>query len=325
MYYKREKDLPPMPDWMKWSMVLFVAYLAFTGYQGEKSEDPERPNLKKYPAITEFADVDRWYRYANPGYNRRMEYEEVAEGLGDFAACGQTVTLNIEATEPEDAVRSPELNPKDPVVFTIGHQSVYEAWDRGVRGMRLGGKRKIHVGSRLIDKSQKEMEASDYVFHLSLVDIVPRGMAGGLTQTFSVMREGGGIPISCGELGLFSYVVRDVRGTVLFDAADSPILLRLGYSELGHGMDRGLVGMMIGEIRRLIVPSHYFPEKSDIPFPKDEMVIVEVIRVAYNEEKSEPVTIKESDHESDSQSTERNQTIPNDGGDGQSSGAEGGR
>lgn len=320
MYYKKKP--PPMPDWMRVTLLVFLMFLAYTGYQGERKakEGVDAPHLAKYAAIEQFTDMGRWYRVLYPGFNRDLEYHDIVEGEGDGAACGQKVTLEVE----DDAAPDEENRKKEPVEFVIGFGSV-EAWDRGVRGMKLNGKRNIKVGARLVNRDEQALNAPDHVFTLKLTSLSPALPADAVPQSFTTVREGvGDATLNCADTGALKVRLWSNDGTLVYESGKEPIVIRVGSAQLGHGVDRGVVGMLMGEVRQLMIPPAYQPKAGDIPFPRNEIAIVEVMRIAYKEPENKPST-EEQPHEPDSEPTERDQTVPDDSGDDESGGAEGSR
>lgn len=310
-----------MPDWMRYSMLVFLVILALMGYRGERTQDPDSdlPKIAKYPAIQEFADLGRWYRILNPGFNRSLEYQEVAEGSGEIAACGQKVAIQVtEIVDPETRETK-----EDTFEFVIGEGPV-EALDRGVRGMKVGGERNLVAGARLINRDEQALSAPDryYTIKLTALSPVPSGDASPLTST--TIREGFGNTLNCGAVAALKIRLRGRNDAITYDSGEEPIIVQIGKSELGHGIDRGVVGMVPGEIRQLMIPPVYQPKGGKIPFPKKEIAIVEVMRIAYKEPGSEPST-EDAPHEPDSEQTERDQTVTDDRRDDQSSGAESSR
>jgi len=302
-------------------MLAFLLWLAITGYRGERVDESkdELPRIAKYPAIRDFADVGLWYRTLNPGFNRSLQYQEVKPGTGDVAACGQKVAIDVtEIVDPET-----HETKSDKMEFVISEGPV-EALDRGVRGMKLGGERNLVAGARLVDDNKRELNAPDHYYTIALTDLYPRLPEGALPLTASTIREGIGGTLNCGTKGALKIRIRGKDDKIVYDSGEDPVIVQIGKSELGHGIDRGVVGMLEGEIRQLMIPPAYQPKGGKIPFPKTEIAIVEVMRIAYKEPGKEPST-EEASHEPDSEQIERDQTVTDHRGDDQSSGAESSR
>ncbi|MCI5049489.1 MAG: FKBP-type peptidyl-prolyl cis-trans isomerase [Rickettsiales bacterium] len=302
--FKPDPEKARMPKWMRGMMAVFLAYILFSGYQNEKTEETEPgqetkktledkvPRLSNYPKIEEFVSVDRWHRILDPSFNKHIDVHEVVEGEGEYAACGQKVSIEAEALEVPGYQYAPEVLPEGgKASYFIGRGEISELWDRAVRGMRVGGERAIQVGARLVDETQEDPDAKDYAYKLKLTSLEPNDMTakeGELGFSFSTHRKGVGVPASCGELVALKIRLWNTEGTLVHDTGEEPIVMRLGYGKVGHGIDRGAVGMTLGEIRRMLIPQAFLPKKSDIPFPKQGLAIVEVMRTAYKEEEETP-------------------------------------
>jgi hypothetical protein len=120
----------------------------------------------------------------------------------------------------------------------------------------------------------------------------------------------------------------NLKGEVLAEQikAEEQAFLTIGRLQMGHGVDRGLLGIETFEVRRLEIPPPYQPSESALPFPKDEIAIVEIQRMPYKSEAT-PEEPNEEDYapESDSEPPAGGETLTDDGRDGESSGTEGSR
>ena len=77
-----------------------------------------------------------------------LTYEEIECGDGEEAKEGDTVSVHYTGTL-EDGTEFDSSVGGDPFEFTIGAGSVIEGWEKGVPGMRVGGKRKLTIGPDL--------------------------------------------------------------------------------------------------------------------------------------------------------------------------------
>lgn len=285
------------PKWMKWAMGLFMAYMLFVAYSGETVNEETgeaQLTIKKYDAITDFVDVDRWRMIANPNLGRDLDYVEKLEGEKDHAACGQRVTLAIKAIDGEGLALRDNLVSEVPINFAIGSGDM--PWDRAVRGMKEGGVRDIQVGPRMFNPEAAHDDPPSR-FELILQSLEPN-LDGGMSFSHTREKRGMDVPISCGEEGRFAVTIWSSDNSELSKhTEDNSIQHRLGSGEFGHGLDRGLVGMQIGEVRKLIIPPAYQVSSDALIFPKDEIAIVEVKRLPYKASENEAETPPESEFE----------------------------
>ena len=72
--------------------------------------------------------------------------EELIVGDGDEAQDYNKVVVNYTGTLLDGSIFDSSLKPgRTPFTFTLGAGSVIKGWDQGVKGMRVGGKRKLTI------------------------------------------------------------------------------------------------------------------------------------------------------------------------------------
>ena len=72
--------------------------------------------------------------------------EELIVGDGDEAQNYNKVMVNYTGTLLDGSIFDSSLKPgRTPFTFTLGAGSVIKGWDQGVKGMRVGGKRKLTI------------------------------------------------------------------------------------------------------------------------------------------------------------------------------------
>ena len=76
--------------------------------------------------------------------------ENIVVGEGSEAQDNSKVVVNYTGSLEDGSIFDSSLNPgRDPFTFTLGVGSVIKGWDLGVRGMKVGGKRKLTIPSDL--------------------------------------------------------------------------------------------------------------------------------------------------------------------------------
>lgn len=70
-------------------------------------------------------------------------------GNGEEATVGKTVTVNYVGTLIDGTKFDSSYDRNQPFSFTLGVGQVIEGWDKGVLGMKVGGKRKLTIPSSL--------------------------------------------------------------------------------------------------------------------------------------------------------------------------------
>jgi len=78
-----------------------------------------------------------------------LKIEDEVVGTGDEAVAGKSVTVNYTGTLTDGTKFDSNVDPKflhvEPFVFPLGAGRVIEGWDKGVAGMKVGGKRKLTI------------------------------------------------------------------------------------------------------------------------------------------------------------------------------------
>ena len=76
--------------------------------------------------------------------------EDIIVGEGDEANDFNKVIVNYTGSLEDGSIFDSSLNPgREPFTFTLGAGSVIKGWDLGVKGMKVGGKRKLTIPPEL--------------------------------------------------------------------------------------------------------------------------------------------------------------------------------
>ena len=78
--------------------------------------------------------------------DEQVTIEEVRVGEGDLAERGSDVTMKYRGTLESDGSEFDSASRFD---FTLGAGEVIKGWDKGIEGMRVGGKRKLLIPPKL--------------------------------------------------------------------------------------------------------------------------------------------------------------------------------
>ena len=73
--------------------------------------------------------------------DERLEIEDLKLGEGDAAAAGDNITVAYRGTLDSGA----QFDAASKFTFMLGAGDVIKGWDRGIEGMRAGGKRRLTV------------------------------------------------------------------------------------------------------------------------------------------------------------------------------------
>jgi FKBP-type peptidyl-prolyl cis-trans isomerase FkpA len=79
-----------------------------------------------------------------------LKYEELKAGTGAEAKAGDTVSVHYTGWLASNGKKfDSSLDRKEPFDFKLGAGMVIKGWDEGVAGMKVGGKRKLTIPSKL--------------------------------------------------------------------------------------------------------------------------------------------------------------------------------
>jgi FKBP-type peptidyl-prolyl cis-trans isomerase len=71
--------------------------------------------------------------------------EDIAVGSGKDAKLGDTVSVNYTGTLMNGQKFDSSYDRREPFAFTLGEGRVIEGWERGISGMKVGGKRILTI------------------------------------------------------------------------------------------------------------------------------------------------------------------------------------
>lgn len=78
-----------------------------------------------------------------------LKIEDLKIGTGAEAVSGKAVTVNYRGTLTDGTQFDSSYDRGTPFTFNLGAGEVIQGWDLGVKGMKIGGKRKLTIPSGL--------------------------------------------------------------------------------------------------------------------------------------------------------------------------------
>jgi FKBP-type peptidyl-prolyl cis-trans isomerase len=78
-----------------------------------------------------------------------LEIDDLSLGTGTEATEGRSVSVHYTGTLTNGEKFDSSLDRGRPFEFTLGAGRVIKGWDQGVRGMKVGGKRKLTIPPEL--------------------------------------------------------------------------------------------------------------------------------------------------------------------------------
>jgi FKBP-type peptidyl-prolyl cis-trans isomerase FkpA len=74
-----------------------------------------------------------------------MEFIDIQVGTGDEAQPGKMVTVHYTGWLTDGKKFDSSRDRRDPFQFALGRGQVIKGWDEGVKGMRVGGQRRLII------------------------------------------------------------------------------------------------------------------------------------------------------------------------------------
>ncbi len=106
------------------------------------------PDLPEMPVIPELVDYHADLDIAIAEMKQLTSgllYQDDSVGTGDSVTVGSTVAVHYTGWLPDGTMFDTSRESGQPLVFQVGRGEVIEAWDEGLLGMQVGGRRKLVV------------------------------------------------------------------------------------------------------------------------------------------------------------------------------------
>ncbi len=292
-FSKREK--PPTPSWLKWLLIGFFLFAVLTHQQ---KGTPDKPNTfrqtvdsaAKELSPARLINFNEYKEKIFPSYVAALRLKDNELGKGLPAVCGQEATITYQAFLDEKPMEDSATAEK-PLTFVIGEHAVMPVFEQGVIGMQPGGKRSLVAPSNLA-YGAKGFARDDVPpnamarFEVTLLGVSPPLPSPDESPyRIANVGAGGGTPILCGEPIKAHIIVWGTDGKKLYDTREGgkdPIAFTPGKSEVFLGLEQGVIGMVPGATRTLIVPPTFQKlmrgdkPATQIPLPENQTVLVDV-------------------------------------------------
>ena len=138
--------------------ILFITFLSRTG---QPQEDTMQTNQNQ-----------QGQEQKEPG---DLQIEDLVVGTGAEAQIGNTLSVHYKGTLLNGTMFDSSYNRGTPFQFPLGMGRVIQGWDQGVKGMKVGGKRKLVIPPELAYGAAGVPGAippnSTLVFEVELLDV----------------------------------------------------------------------------------------------------------------------------------------------------------
>lgn len=225
-----------------------------------------------------------------------LKSEDLVVGTGREVKVGDKLTVSYTGwlleKYPNQAFDESSLHDA-PFQFVLGKGEAIEGWDKGLVGMKVGGKRKLTVPPELAYGADGAGDGrippnATLVFEVELLDVlgpVPATLPASSVTELKIedLVVGTGAAAKNGDTVSVHYTGWLENGTK-FDssAGGAPIEFVLGTGRVIAGWEKGLVGMKVGGKRRLTIPPSlgYGEAGAGDTIPPNATLIFEVELVA---------------------------------------------
>ena len=267
------------PVWLKWLVLGFIIYAGYLHLTG-----------KDAGTVSTTADGQGGYVSSRPA--NVTDVQEVGglsvpndiEGAGDPAACGQTAVITVKGRRADG--QALELASGEASV-KVGVPAKGEPWRDAIPGMKAGGVREITLTGRAFDEESRKalkLEESDTLRAIvTLESLSPAAQPGQLAFLATDLENGAGEIARCGRTAELHLTLWNPDGTVRYSSREAGAALStiIGSASQFYGLDRTLLNMRAGGIRRAVIPPAYLavPEAVASPaldFPRDQVLIADV-------------------------------------------------
>ena len=123
-------------------IALGVVAVIFFGNFGQYETKEE---IKTEQSISESQSID----YEKEKMTEELIIEDIVVGDGDEAVSGAKITVNYEGTLTDGTKFDSSYDRDLPFTLIFGVGQVIPGWDEGLKGMKVGGKRKLTIPSEM--------------------------------------------------------------------------------------------------------------------------------------------------------------------------------
>ncbi|HEY2744238.1 MAG TPA: FKBP-type peptidyl-prolyl cis-trans isomerase [Polyangia bacterium] len=105
-----------------------------------------------------------------------LEYVDIRKGTGAEAKAGKKIKVHYTGWLADSKKKfDSSVDRHEPIEFTLGSGMVIKGWDEGLEGMKVGGRRQLHIPARLGYGERGAGAAippnADLVFDCALVEV----------------------------------------------------------------------------------------------------------------------------------------------------------
>ncbi len=203
-----------------------------------------------------------------------LQYYDITLGDGDQAIKHSNVATHyriwVRGEDNSDRFIASSYS-AEPVSFVVGRsENVFSGWDEGVVGMRLGGKRLLIIPPELAFGSESSSGIPANATLIMEIELVRVSQSVTISEVadnayilldsglkYNDLKVGQGDLAAQGQSILVHYTGWLEDGTQFDSSQDfgQPFDFELGSGQVISGWDLGIIGMHVGGVRQLVIPS----------------------------------------------------------------------
>lgn len=202
-----------------------------------------------------------------------LRYKDNAPGSGDSAKPGHALTVHYTGMLMVNGKKfDSSLDRGTPFTVTLGEGRVIKGWEKGLAGMKVGGKRRLYIPSEMAYGARSAGRDippnADLVFDVELLKIAGNPwqevkIPADAVKTKSGLlyvdtKAGTGDEAKSGQNVTVHYTGVLQKTGKKFDSSvdrNEPFTFKLGAGEVIKGWDEGVAGMKMGGKRTLYIPA----------------------------------------------------------------------
>lgn len=318
---KKQRPAPPPPDivarMLRWVFVLLLGYagwhLLFPAYTPEPGTPvtPVSTAAAEKPAncqpASPFSELPSFSLFM-PSYLPNLRIDDVKQGTGIPAICGQRVTMRYSyaltgALNDTQTVFS-NLEAGKPTTTRLGSFRLLPGAEQAIIGMQPGAERHVLIPPPLaLDNDNDPHKLADvkqfvlpadartrpFTAQMKLLSAEPTLPLSELPLRIFDRGVSSANPAGCGDVVWLRLSVFRADGTRIYsNESGEPLRYRIGSGTAPLGVEAVLPGMRVGMMRSIILPPAFhrplfpgtpaegFTPFPDFPLPDKEITIVEL-------------------------------------------------
>ncbi len=252
--------------------------------------NPDKPTVSSLPAVP----------------LTTLGITDLIEGTGPAAAEGDTVIVDYVGVRSADGTEFDNSYDRGAAypVGPLGTASVIEGWNKGLVGVKAGGRRQLDIPAAMAYGDSPPGEpiqaGDDLTFIVDVRAVVPavdpaaapqvtvEPTSGATETTFTDLVEGSGAVAESGKTVVVQYIAFSGADGAQLDTSwvegGEPLTFTIGGQEYIPGFDPGVEGMQVGGRRQVVIPPEdaFGPDGNEqlgLPAGADLIMVFDLVAV----------------------------------------------